>query len=344
MPPGEDDSLESGNQLIEVKVSATSDSGHRDEVSLLDDATLDEGMGESEFSNTLLGNGGIVSLTRFVPEADMTLSLEPQDDKPLVNLVALIAGETTMRFPGTEGFTFTPSRGFGFRYIGEGATFDLKAGHLVRSMGVNLPMGVFESYLDFDVPKVLQPLIAPLEEGYNFTPFPISKTMRIAIAQMIAPGLTGNLRRLQMESAALQLITMIARSLQNEQDTTPKGLSGRERLVGKEAYERLEESLREPPTLSELASAVNVSDKRLNMIFREMYNATVFEVLRDMRLEQARSLLATGDMSVKEIAWTVGYAHVTNFTTAFAAKFGAPPATFAKSKRNSDISDASCNP
>ena len=36
-------------------------------------------------------------------------------------------------------------------------------------------------------------------------------------------------------------------------------------------------------------------------------------------------LLETEDVPIKDIAFRVGYRHVTNFITAFTARYGAPP-------------------
>jgi len=39
----------------------------------------------------------------------------------------------------------------------------------------------------------------------------------------------------------------------------------------------------------------------------------------------AYRLLASGELSVKQVAWRAGYAHVSNFSLAFTRRFGHPP-------------------
>ena len=48
------------------------------------------------------------------------------------------------------------------------------------------------------------------------------------------------------------------------------------------------------PTLDELALAVGLNEKRLNAGFRALFGATVFEVLRNERLDHARIAIAEG--------------------------------------------------
>ena len=51
----------------------------------------------------------------------------------------------------------------------------------------------------------------------------------------------------------------------------------------------------------------------------------MFETLRNERLEHARQVLQSDKVSLKEASFRVGYNHVTNFVSAFTARYGAPP-------------------
>jgi AraC-like DNA-binding protein len=93
--------------------------------------------------------------------------------------------------------------------------------------------------------------------------------------------------------------------------------------------------MRAPPSLGELAAAAGLTEKRLNAGFRALFGATVFETLRNERLEHARLVLDSEDVTLKAIAFRVGYNHVTNFINAFAARYGAPPRQYRR-----DSSDA----
>jgi AraC-like DNA-binding protein len=83
--------------------------------------------------------------------------------------------------------------------------------------------------------------------------------------------------------------------------------------------------MRAPPSLGELAAAAGLTEKRLNAGFRALFGTTVFETLRNERLEHARLVLDSEEVTLKAIAFRVGYNHVTNFINAFAARYGAPP-------------------
>lgn len=72
-----------------------------------------------------------------------------------------------------------------------------------------------------------------------------------------------------------------------------------------------------------------LSAKRLNSGFRETYGTTVFNYLRDARLDAARAALEAGTpLPLKHLAWELGYSQVTNFVTAFRRRFGVTPGNY----------------
>jgi len=161
--------------------------------------------------------------------------------------------------------------------------------------------------------------------------FAVSPSMRQSIAEMVAPGLTGRLEVIQMESAALMYLTMLARVLTQAESPVDSRLTKSEQKRVARAHDRLLASMQDPPTLEELSMETGMSRKRLNNAFRERYGGSVFEVLQERRLTLARELLQSGHEPIKRIAWQVGYAHVSNFTTAFKRRFGVTPGEVARS-------------
>ncbi|WP_372395878.1 AraC family transcriptional regulator [Azospirillum sp. HJ39] len=79
-------------------------------------------------------------------------------------------------------------------------------------------------------------------------------------------------------------------------------------------------------TLAKLACDAGVSVTVLKERFRAAFGRSVFDTLRDIRLDRARSLIE-GGWSVSQAAAYVGYRHPSNFTTAFRRRFGHAPGT-----------------
>lgn len=89
-----------------------------------------------------------------------------------------------------------------------------------------------------------------------------------------------------------------------------------------------------PPSMEALARQVGLSQRRLTEVFRDTFGKTAFEWLVDWRLDQARDLLREGALSVKEITFRLGYAHLSNFTKAFTRRFAIAPASYRNAIRS----------
>jgi AraC-like DNA-binding protein len=155
--------------------------------------------------------------------------------------------------------------------------------------------------------------------------------MRRVMGELLQPAYTGSMRRLYQQSKALELMAYQFDALGG---FGPSGQpQGRELARLREARERLVADLANPPSLDELAAAVGLPPKRLNAGFRAAFGTTVFDYLRDARLDSARSLLDQGlDMPLKLLAWQVGYSQPSNFITAFRRRFGVSPGAYRRKK------------
>ena len=102
-------------------------------------------------------------------------------------------------------------------------------------------------------------------------------------------------------------------------------------LVFRAAQRLLHDDLAQPPDLASLAKAVGTNARRLNEAFRNCAGATVFEYLREARMEQARKLLRETGLAVQVIASDLGYDNPANFATAFRTRFGLSPRDYRKS-------------
>ncbi|OEJ67241.1 helix-turn-helix transcriptional regulator [Magnetovibrio blakemorei] len=80
-----------------------------------------------------------------------------------------------------------------------------------------------------------------------------------------------------------------------------------------------------PPSVESLAAQVGVSQRRLNAIFKDAYGMTVFSCMVAWRLDMARTMLDSGELSVKQVAYMLGYSHPNNFVHAFGRRFGTSP-------------------
>lgn len=83
-----------------------------------------------------------------------------------------------------------------------------------------------------------------------------------------------------------------------------------------------------PQKIQDLAVECNLSESHLQHLFKESTGLGLGRMLADHRMQRAAKLLEQTNLSIKEIAWTVGYEHTSSFTRAFERHFREAPRCF----------------
>jgi AraC-like DNA-binding protein len=179
---------------------------------------------------------------------------------------------------------------------------------------------------DNDLPSMARASLAGRSEPFSHLR-PLGRQRAALIArELLQPIYVGGLEALHREAKALELLTHQLEMLGGLMPRSGQ-LSLREQMRVREARERLTADLRDPPRLRELADAVGLTPRKLNHGFRDLYGVTVFEYLRDARLDAAHDMLLQEGtaLPLKQLAWRVGYSQATNFITAYRRRFGVSP-------------------
>uniref|UniRef100_A0A7C4PYA0 Response regulator n=1 Tax=Bellilinea caldifistulae TaxID=360411 RepID=A0A7C4PYA0_9CHLR len=87
-------------------------------------------------------------------------------------------------------------------------------------------------------------------------------------------------------------------------------------------------------SLNSVAEAVNLSPSYLGTQFKRHTGTTYINFLTTLRIEEAKRLLRSTDLSINYIAEKVGYPNVTNFYRHFQRQVGMTPAAFRKQEMN----------
>lgn len=83
-----------------------------------------------------------------------------------------------------------------------------------------------------------------------------------------------------------------------------------------------------PQKIQDLALECNLSESHLQHLFKESTGLGLGRLLAHQRMQRAAHLLGQTNLSIKEIAWAVGYEHTSSFTRAFERHFREAPRCF----------------
>ena len=82
-----------------------------------------------------------------------------------------------------------------------------------------------------------------------------------------------------------------------------------------------------PPKITDLARRIGLNHSTMQHEFRQRTGQTIGQYTHRQRMERARELIETGDISVQEAALHVGYSNPSHFSSAFKKYFGYLPST-----------------
>ncbi len=149
-----------------------------------------------------------------------------------------------------------------------------------------------------------------------------------ALAEQIVhpPPLAPLLQHMYLESRALDLVGEALGALCPQPPAeAAQRLRPREHQRLRELHAFLASGRADDMSLDEIARQAGVNPTTLQRQFRAVYGTTVFDYLRDARLQRARQALERDGVTVGQAAQLAGYTSAANFATAYKRRFGTPP-------------------
>ncbi len=177
---------------------------------------------------------------------------------------------------------------------------------LLRSLGELVDEGPAEAEpRSLEVSRVTDPIIDVLGRYLALVEDPLEASVLLPLVQKEL-----HFRLLRSESGAMlrQLV---------DQDSHASN-------VGR-AISELRSRFRETLDVTSLAKSVGMSPSSFHRHFKSMTRTTPLQFQKDLRLTEARRLLRSGEVTVSEAAFEVGYESASQFSREFSRKFGASP-------------------
>lgn len=155
---------------------------------------------------------------------------------------------------------------------------------------------------------------------------PFSPSIAVILSQIINYNLHPSIKALYVKGKIYELIALYFNRSPNADIEQCPYLADEENVKKiKRAKDIILANMAEPPTLTELASEVGLSLKRLKEGFKQIYGDSVYSFLFDHKMDYAKRLLETGQYNVNEIGLKVGYSTASHFIAAFKKKYNTTP-------------------
>lgn len=143
------------------------------------------------------------------------------------------------------------------------------------------------------------------------------------LAQIISGLRTGDMTELDRSQRIYRILCALLFPAQAGPDRKNDAIAQAVKYIGEHLFESL--------SVEKVADAVSLSPSHFSRLFRSTTGFSPHEYIMLHRIDEAKALLQSTLLSVKEIAFRVGYRSEVNFITAFTEKTGATPTQFRRS-------------
>jgi len=161
------------------------------------------------------------------------------------------------------------------------------------------------------------------EKALNLNMEYVAATMRRIAQEVITPDFSSDLR---IEMSLASMILYVLRDFAKVHDPGITRRLSRSELESVQVI--LEDTGSMLPSLHQLGSALGMSSRKLSSAYRATTGLTLRSRVAKSRLNRAKTLLAEGNLSIKQISFWSGFNSFSSFSAAFRRETGLTPSQF----------------
>lgn len=154
-----------------------------------------------------------------------------------------------------------------------------------------------------------------------------ARTVELVRQILAPPPLVPALRSLYLEGRAVEIVleTLSAVQQVGRRTNGHAQFTRQDSMRLQRAVDLIMARLNEPLSVEAIAREAGISASGLQRLFRETKGQSIFEFVRQQRLETAFAVLQGGETTIAEASLIAGYSNPANFSTAFRRRFGVAP-------------------
>ena len=177
------------------------------------------------------------------------------------------------------------------------------------------------------LPPALRDFARDGRTTFMFESLPVTSGMASAVADVLSTPFLGSLRRLFLESKAIEVVSGAFHALTQVEEPGHARLRLSQRDIERLHFVRsiIEREYANPPPIVDLARRAGLNQQKLKCGFKVLFGTTIFDCYQTKRLAMAADLLENHGASVTEAALAAGYEYPSNFAIAFKRRYGVQP-------------------
>jgi len=271
-------------------------------------------------------------INEYKPKQEIEIAFKV--DKPPLEFAFCLSGEAFAEIKtkrSSYNLNFTKGNSIIFYLPNSNGKIKISNQETLKIISLHISPDFLRTFMDEDfsgIPFKLVDIILGKSENDVLIENKMTPQIKIVLKHIYENNYTGTSRKMFLEGKALELMTL-------QMSTFIENLNKPEIQIKDEdikkvelARQIIEEDYISPPTLSELTSKLKISHTKLNFLFKKIFDMTVFEFIRNKRIEYSLKLLLESDISISEISYEAGWSNPGHFTREFKKIYDISPKTY----------------
>ncbi|MCC9620339.1 AraC family transcriptional regulator [Thalassospira sp. MA62] len=257
---------------------------------------------------------------------DSEIAVTPPETEPNVLFGKYLVGETLLKVPPAQVLSVSPQVTLIKRVDQLVSHYAIAKGQTVRYTAAMIPVRVLLAQITPDViPTALLPFLEDGSDICNASLVASNRKMH-NLATRLFMAKPGNIaQNLVMSGLSSMFIGEIISAFCGSSDRGPDAVVDWEIHVFADLKSYIDANLGHALSRAALAAKFDISESNLNRLFVRYAHQSYGDYVREKRLEAAHLALGNTHMSVSQVAQSVGYNHVSNFSRAYRKRFGEMP-------------------
>lgn len=226
-------------------------------------------------------------------------------------------------------------------------TFRFESGKSVCFLMLSINRKEFEEKIDAFLEEMDNSLETIFKDANGITQLYQKGHYSLDIAKFIeeftTTELTGFMRHVFLEGKAYEILTHFLRQYHDDAEDPTNRKILRQSTVEKieMATDIIENELDSLGSIMSLAKRVGLNQNTLQEGFKKLYNKSVNQYIKDVRLERAQKLMESTDLNITEITYRLGINSRSYFSKLFKERFGVSPKDYMSQRRGRNNSNLS---
>lgn len=272
-----------------------------------------------------LSNGLAIYRAELQTLENCEVTSTPTTDEPSILFSKYLVGDSVLQIDAENSIAQTEDVALIKRFDQASSIYRTAKGTTLRYVAVLMPVRLLVDQIGRNVPPVLESFLSDRDDIRHVCTCTSNRKIDSLATRLFLTTSTELTHELFANGQATLFVAEIVTALCGQQPHKDDAVLDWENHVFSDLKAYIDSNLHSALSRAFLAAKFDISESNLNRLFIKYTKRSYGDYVREKRMELAYTALQNPKLSIGEVAQSVGYNHVSNFSRAYRKRYGETP-------------------